>query len=109
MSTPTATCTMVTNCVPGRPQCDACKAKAAERTKADRFDAAIKALHACGLAREAEALHDVGEDEVSDMLAVIRPDIQALRARLMDGSDERRYEATATVLKALGELWAVST
>lgn len=105
-----AICTMGVRCVTRLPRRGACGARAAERTKADRLAAVANALDACGFNVSAERfrLDEAYASDLAELLPFARRQVQALRARLMDGSDERRYAATATALKALGELWAAS-
>lgn len=110
---------MAMPCLPGAPTCATCKpsslainrAATAERTKRDRLAAVATALDACGFNVSAERFrpgHDYAVD-LAEVLPFARAQVQALRARLSDGSDEPRYAATGVALSALGALWAVST
>lgn len=85
----------------------ASRALDAEQTRATLLRAAGEALAACGLLAYVEPLHAPSGSTLAGLMAA-RYAAQDLRARLSDGSDERRYAAAGDALTVLGALWAAS-
>lgn len=70
---------------------------------------AADALIKCGMGISADAVRVADPAaNLPNVLTHTRRDLQALRSRLSDGSDEARYAAAGVALEALGRLWAAS-